>query len=432
MGETALQAAKAIGYVGAGTVEFLYENNEFYFMEMNTRLQVEHPISEYISGQDLVAWQLKVAAGEPLPLSQDELKINGHAIEVRLYAEDPQNDFLPSAGQIEQFIYPQSSAFTLDYDNSIRMDTGVRSGDEVSPYYDPMIAKLIVWGQDRNDAINKLKQTLHHTHITGLTSNVRYLEQLISLDSFAKAELNTHFIENNTKAIQQAAQLNEHNLRIHQIHCAWFLYQNRAQQKQAQRINTNDINSPWNNTFGWRLNGSNEDPIVFTQLGENQKEPAEISAQIQPLPSSNYLMLIAGHSYKITPQPHGLMISGSDVKGQIFDTCIKAQVIKTANTILVHSAAGSSEFTLAARLTIPHSDAENEHGMQAPMNGCLTEVRIQPGDSVQAGDILIIMEAMKMEHNIKAPYDGIIDQIFFNTGDLVDEGSELLSFCEAD
>ena len=432
MGETALQAAKAIGYVGAGTVEFLYEDNEFYFMEMNTRLQVEHPISEYISGQDLVAWQLKVAAGEPLPLSQSELKINGHAIEVRLYAEDPENDFLPSAGKIDKFIYPRSAAFRLDYENGIRMDTGVRSGDEVSPYYDPMIAKLIVWGQDRHDAINKLKQTLHHTHITGLTSNVRYLEQLISLASFAKAELNTHFIENNSQAIQQAAQLNEHNLRIHQIYGAWFLYQNRKQTKQAQRISSNDINSPWNNTAGWRLNGANEDPIVFTQLGKNKKDLVEISAQIQPLPSSNYLILIAGHSYKITPQTNGLMISGSDVKGQIFDTYIKAQVINTANTILVLSAAGSSEFTLATRLTIPHSNAENEQGMQAPMNGCLTEVRIQSGDSVQAGDTLIIMEAMKMEHNIKAPHDGIIDQVFFNLGDLVGEGAELLSFCEVD
>lgn len=439
MGETALQAAKAIGYVGAGTVEFLYENGEYYFMEMNTRLQVEHPVSEYISGQDLVAWQLKVAAGEPLPLTQDELEIHGHAIEVRLYAEDPSNDFLPTAGKVEQFIYPFSQSkekhFSLDYQSGLRMDTGIRSGDEVSPFYDPMIAKLIVWGEDRQDAINKLKDVLHNTHITGLTTNVRYLEQLISLPNFIDAKLDTHFIEDNSEAIQQSSMLDDHDQHLHQIFCAWSLFQNRKQSVKANAIASNDTTSPWNSRSGWRLNSADEDPVEFNSLSEFNSSENAISAQIQTLPSGKYSILINGHNYKILNhsienQHLSIMLRGTDTQGKIFDLNAKAQVIKTDDQILIHSDAGSSVFTAQPRLTIPQTDDQDDHGLHAPMNGCLTEVRIKAGDKVKSGDTLVIMEAMKMEHNIKAPHDGTIDQVFFQQGDLVDEGADLLSFKE--
>jgi 3-methylcrotonyl-CoA carboxylase alpha subunit len=434
MGEAALKAAHAIGYVGAGTVEFLYENGEFYFMEMNTRLQVEHPISEYITGQDLVAWQIKVAAGEPLPVTQNDLKIRGHAIEVRLYAEDANNDFLPTAGKIDDFIYPTShlpaSHFSLDYENGIRMDTGVDSGDEVSPFYDPMIAKLIVWGEDRSAAIRKLKGALHQTHITGLITNVRYLEKLISLDSFEQAQLDTHFVEDNSDAIKQSGMLTEQQQRLHQIFAAWHLYQQR-QEKSANEntIQSNDIHSPWKMKNGWRLNSGHADPIVL-------KVPEESSIQIQPLPSGSYSVLLAGHSYTIqapsksldSSLAFSLMIKGSGADS--LNQSIKAQVLQSADKIQVHSLYGNSEFIQPERLTISLSEEENDHGLHAPMNGCLTEVRIKSGDIVNSGDILVIMEAMKMEHSIKAPHDGVIAEVFFNEGDLIDEGTEILSFLD--
>jgi 3-methylcrotonyl-CoA carboxylase alpha subunit len=445
MGEAALQAAHAIGYVGAGTVEFLYENDEFYFMEMNTRLQVEHPISEYITGQDLVAWQINVAAGEPLPVSQDELKIHGHAIEVRLYAEDANNDFLPTAGKIDEFIYPAASHFSLDYETGIRMDTGVSSGDDVSPFYDPMIAKLIVWGEDRSIAIRKLKNALHQTHITGLISNVRYLEKLVSLESFEQARLDTHFVEDNAEAIKESGTLTEHQQRLHQIFAAWYLYQQRLKDQSDRnkcgkdKIQSNDVHSPWGMKTGWRLNSGHGDPIVLLT-------PEEVTIQIRPLPSGSYSVLFAEHNYilqapDIPKSDHGsdqqvltLTIKGSDVQANILDQSIKAQVLKSSDKsgekVEVHSHYGNSEFIQPARLTISDSEEENDHGLHAPMNGCLTEVRVQRGDQVKAGDILVIMEAMKMEHNIKAPHDGIIAEIFFNQGDLIDEGREILSFVD--
>ncbi|MEH6448796.1 MAG: biotin carboxylase N-terminal domain-containing protein [Oleispira sp.] len=446
MGEAALKAAHAIGYVGAGTVEFLYENGEFYFMEMNTRLQVEHPISEYITGQDLVAWQIKVAAGEPLPITQDDLKINGHAIEVRLYAEDPDNGFLPTAGKIDDFIYPQASSFSLDYEQGVRMDTGVDSGDEVSPFYDPMIAKLIVWGKDRSTAIRKLKNALHHTHITGLTTNVRYLEKLIGLESFELAQLDTHFVEDNAEAIKASRVLSDQQQQLHQIFAAWFLYRLRLEENGNNTIQSNDVHSPWKMKTGWRLNSSHSDPIVLLT-------PEESRIQIQPLPSGNYSVLMGEQRY-IIQAPSDLTVSSNSrglssidlnskdlsliiksidansTNKNSLNQSIKAQVLLSGDKVQVHSLYGSTEFIRPSRLTISQSEEENDHGLHAPMNGCLTEVRVQAGDAVASGDILVIMEAMKMEHTIKAPHDGTIAEIFFKQGDLIDEGREILSFLD--
>ena len=443
MGKAALQAAKAIDYVGAGTVEFLYENGEFYFMEMNTRLQVEHPVSEYISGQDLVAWQIKVAAGEVLPLRQDELTINGHAIEVRLYAEDPKNDFLPTAGTINQFLYPaQCSHFSLDYETGMRMDTGVAQGDEVSPFYDPMIAKLIVWGEDRQAAINKLQQALQQTHITGLTTNVRYLEQLISLPNFSAADsevdgadFDTHFIEKNTQAINGSEILSEHDQRLHQIFCAFYLYQQRQRLNKNPGIRSNDVNSPWQSTLGWRLNSGYEDPLLFSHATHEGSEGSLLTAQFQQLPSGKQLLFIAGHQYQIenladddSVHKQSLQIKGTDTQNNVLDCHIKAQVLEHNNQIQIHSDQGTSLFILSPRLTNRQAEEQDEQGLHAPMNGCLTEVKVTSGDIVNSGDILVIMEAMKMEHIIKAPHNGIIDQVFFRQGDLVNEGCELLSY----
>jgi 3-methylcrotonyl-CoA carboxylase alpha subunit len=358
---------------------------------------------------------------------------------VRLYAEDPDNDFLPTAGKIDDFIYPKSSHFCLDYESGIRMDTGVDSGDEVSPFYDPMIAKLIVWGKDRSHAIRKLKDALHRTHISGLTTNVRYLEKLIGLDSFAQAKLDTHFVEDNAESIKAQDLLTEHQRRLHQIIAAWQVYQQRLDNNDRHHnqnnIQSNDVHTPWNMKNGWRLNGSNCDPVILLS-------PEKIVIQFQPLPSGNYSVLLAEHRYILQAPFYlkdlsnsidmshsidvSLMIKSSDTN--TLNQAIKAQVVCNANSIQVHSLYGSSEFIKPARLNLPQTEEKNEQGLHAPMNGCLTEVKVAAGDIVSSGDILVIMEAMKMEHIIKAPHDGIIDQVFFIQGDLVNEGSELLSY----
>ena len=353
-----------------------------------------------------------------------------------MYAEDPDNGFLPTAGKIEDFIYPQASSFSLDYESGIRMDTGVDSGDEVSPFYDPMIAKLIVWGKDRSTAIRKLKDALHHTHITGLTSNVRYLDKLIGLESFEQAQLDTHFVEDNAEAIKASGILTEQQQRLHQICAAWYLYQQRLEENRQNTIASNDAHSPWNMKNGWRLNSGYSDPIILLT-------PENTAIHIQPLPSGNYSVLIGEQRYILqAPSESSTSFSSRDLSLVIksidssstnkssLSQSIKAQVLLSGDKVQVHSLYGSTEFIRPARLTVGQHAEENEQGLHAPMNGCLTEVRVKSGDQVTRGDILVIMEAMKMEHTIKAPHDGTIAEIFFKQGDLIDEGREILSFLD--
>jgi 3-methylcrotonyl-CoA carboxylase alpha subunit len=319
-----------------------------------------------------------------------------------------------------------------------------------------MIAKLIVWAADRQGAINKLKQALQQTHITGLTTNVRYLEQLISLPSFADAGIETDlehsnleikgfdtgFIEKNSNAIAEASILSEHNQRLHQILCAYYLYQQRQRintgTNSDNRIQSNDQHSPWKSTLGWRLNAGYEDPLEFYLAESDPSKELALTAQFQQLPSGKQLLLMAGQQYQIESltnstshyetQTLSLHIKSIDIETQAFDCHIKAQVLKHNKQIQVHNNAGTSLFTPTPRLSHNQTEEQNEQGLHAPMNGCLTEVKVTAGDVVNSGDILVIMEAMKMEHIIKAPHDGIIDQVFFVQGDLVDEGSELLSY----
>ena len=403
MGETALKAAKAINYEGAGTVEFLYENDEFFFMEMNTRLQVEHPVTEMITGVDLVEWQLRVAAGDALPLQQSELAINGHAMEVRLYAEDPLNDFLPTTGKIGRLLLP-----TLT--DSVRLDTGVQQGDEISPFYDPMLAKLIVHGRDRGECINRLANALNEFHILGLTQNLSFLRQVISLPAFKAGGFSTQFLDQQKDALK--SDVTSSSRQAHLKMATLFRLLGRENSEQ----------NPWLNNSSFRLNHNPSEALPLQSMGEEQAITLLGSQSVAN--QNQYRIAIAGQTSRLSG-----LLTDDRLTAQLDDQRLQAQVFQYQNCITVHSHLGTDEFVIAER-HFDTSQAQDDHGLRAPMNGTLVSVEVAVGDMVEAGQDLIIMEAMKMEHCIKAPHTGRVQEIYFSVGDLVDEGTELLQFEE--
>ena len=404
MGEAALKAAKAINYVGAGTVEFLLEpDGQFFFMEMNTRLQVEHPVTEMITKQDLVEWQLRVASGEPLPMAQEQLRIHGHAFEARVYAEDPDNDFLPSTGLLSLLQPPIESDF-------VRVDTGVLQGDSVSVYYDPMIAKLIVWDENRDKALARLAKALSEYHVEGVTTNIDFLYNLASSQPFKQAQLTTGFIEqhNDLLFVKQAPDLSE----LVPLVATYLLL------ARQQKANTNSLqpDSPWDQSQYWRLNEAHSETLQF----DLQDQVIQVTvAYLQDGWSIDY----AGKTFQCTGQLTNnhllLMINGHRSKA----------------TVVEHQH-GCSLFTpqhaVKCRLHEPdlglNDEDEHHGGFVAPMNGTVVGLQVLPNQAVSKGDTLLIMEAMKMEHALKAPADGKVKEFYYQVGDLVDGGATLLDF----
>ena len=375
MGEAAIKAARAINYEGAGTVEFLLDaQGEFFFMEMNTRLQVEHPVTEMISGQDLVEWQLRVAAGEPLPCSQAQLKINGHAFEARIYAEDPEHDFLPATGVLRSLQGPNENIH-------VRIDTGVVEGDEVSIYYDPMIAKLVVWDIDRDRALQRLTDALSRYRISGLTTNIGFLYNLATSLSFQNGDVDTGYIEEHELEIfrRRDADINY----AVPLAAAAIIKRRVEQGLEAARLST-EPNSPWHLNNSWGLPAPNL-TIQVQQATVEARADTDIS--------------LAGMTPVATDTGFDLFTP----KG--FFRCIEVA---------------------------PDLGADNEdsHGsnLNAPMNGTLVALLVNIGVAVTKGDTLLVMEAMKMEHTIVAPSDGMVTEFYFQAGELVDGGSELLAF----
>lgn len=415
MGESAIKSAQAIGYQGAGTVEFLLDvDGSFYFMEMNTRLQVEHPVTEMISGQDLVEWQLRVAAGEILPKTQQELVLNGHAFEARIYAEDPDNDFLPATGKLSLLQTPIES-------EHVRIDTGVRQGDEVSVYYDPMIAKLIVWDESREKALKRLSKALSEYRINGVTTNINFLYNLAISKPFIEEEIDTGFIEKNNDLIfQDTKQVLKNELPIAALYLLLSIH--KTAQQNAQK--SNDPHSPWHNANAWRLNEAHTHKLTLAHSSEEYRIEVE---QKRHGSDAYYLVSINGEQY--------------DCQGTINEDVItvninghrsQATVSFTDNTISLYLENGVFTFTqIKADCGQDQSD-DNHGGLTAPMNGTMVSVLVNAGDTVVQGQPLLIMEAMKMEHTIKAPSNGTINEIFFEAGDMVDGGAELLAFSASD
>ena len=412
MGEAAVTAAKAINYVGAGTVEFLLDRDgSFYFMEMNTRLQVEHPVTELISGQDLVEWQLQVAAGQPLPLQQDELELQGHALEARIYAEDPDNDFLPATGKLTYLRTPLEN-------RHVRIDSGVREGDEVSVYYDPMIAKLIVWDVSRERALARMSQALLEFRVAGMKTNTAFLKRLVDHPAFQQAELDTGFIEKHHAELfaAQGGSAGEHrNIAIAALYVLLLQEQSRAAEARA----SSDPHSPWFSLSGWRMNESNRQRIELSKPDADQ-DNIEVTAEQT---DTGYLLSFSGEKMVAAGR-----LENDRLTVNLNGHSSTVNAVESECHITLFTEQGVCEYIWHKPGLEEHEFAEDEGSLTAPMNGTIVAVLAAAGTAVEADQGLVVMEAMKMEYTIRAPARGTVTDVFFSEGDLVDEGAQLVAF----
>ena len=408
MGAAAVAAAQAVGYVGAGTVEFIAEQDgRFYFMEMNTRLQVEHPVTEAITGQDLVEWQLRVAAGQPLPLGQTQLAMRGHAIEARICAENPDANFLPATGTLQVARWPAHVAFQAD-DEQPRVDTGFVEGDAISPWYDSMIAKLIVWGEDRAQALARLDAALRDTHLVGLHTNVGFLRRVVGSRSFAQADLDTALIEREREVLFNAPGLP----------LAWavagMVSHLLAQEAQGQGAD------PWSHTDGWRAHGLSRRRLSFERAGERHEvllERTHDGLSVLTLQGERLAMQARVQSDTPGEPRHDIRMGGHRQSLSVY---------AVGGRFSVFGPAGHAVLELLDPARGAGDAAGAVGGLVAPMPGKLMSLLVSPGQAVRQGQALAVMEAMKMEHTISAPRDGVVAEWLHAAGDQVAEGAELL------
>ncbi|WP_445778272.1 acetyl/propionyl/methylcrotonyl-CoA carboxylase subunit alpha [Shewanella sp.] len=417
MGNAAVAAAKAIDYVGAGTVEFLLDtDNSFYFMEMNTRLQVEHPVTEMVTGQDLVKWQLVVASGGELPLRQDEVRIHGHSFEVRIYAEDPQNEFLPASGKLNFLREPEQN-------RHVRIDSGIRENDVISNFYDPMIAKLIVWDESRPRALQRLVHALESYQISGLKHNIEFLANIAEHPAFAAADFCTDFIERfGDTLIGDAAIEADTALAL----AGLFQVLSRKQAAKTLAINSADPHSPWGLVSGFRLNSSSVHHVSLLT------DTATVTQQ------HDLVITAVGEQYQLCLNEQVLNLAG-ELKADLLLAEInghksKVPVSHQGDDFTLFLPSGSYHFKAilaqVAEEVVNHADK-----LKAPMNGTVVTHLVEVGEQVKAGQGLLVMEAMKMEYTIEAPYDGVVSEFYFQSGELVSDGAQLLNVepltCEA-
>ncbi|NNH36723.1 acetyl/propionyl/methylcrotonyl-CoA carboxylase subunit alpha [Acinetobacter sp. NIPH 2377] len=402
MRQAAIDAARAVDYVGAGTVEFIVEQDgTAYFMEMNTRLQVEHPVTEMITGVDLVEWQLRVAFGEPLPKQQDQLKIQGHAIEARVYAEEPEKGFIPAIGQISYLHYPEQN-------QHVRVDSGIVQGDEISTYYDPMIAKLIVWGENREAALLQMHHALGQFHVDGLGNNIAFLDRIIRCDSFKNAELDTNLIQREDEFLFKnipslkpelvvATALTELLLRF-------------SKNKPAS-------NPVWQSETLWRVNISPSYAIKL-KLDEALFQ-VNLSAEKQ-----GFVAEYQGEKFHIS----GQLLNSNSAHFSINGKQDKIAFSQNAQGLTIFKNGQSHKFAYLNQKFSSEDAQSTEGNLKAPMPGVITQVLVAANDQVKKDDVLMTLEAMKMEYSIRAPHDGIIATSYFQAGDQVKAGDELVEF----
>ncbi|MDP2256095.1 MAG: biotin/lipoyl-containing protein, partial [Polaromonas sp.] len=405
MGLAAVAAARAVNYVGAGTVEFIVEQHadgsmNFFFMEMNTRLQVEHPVTEAITGLDLVEWQLRVAFGQPLPLAQEQLRINGHAIEARICAENPDNNFLPTTGTLHVYGKPVCTAFERGL---VRIDDGVREGDTISPFYDSMVAKLIVHGQTREEALARLDEALAQTRIVGLSTNVQFLRYVVRSPSFAQANLDTALIPR-----EEAVLFKQEPVGL-PMAAAAAIAQTLLGEKATEG------SDPFSRRDGWQTHGVTQRPFEFDFHGEHAK------AALTYL-HDGALQLTVGD----VSGPLVFAQGGQGIDIQFAGQRLTAAVYTQGEVDHVFTARGATQIT-ALDLLAHAGESHTEGGrLTAPMPGKILSFSVKAGDKVSKGQPLAVMEAMKMEHTIAAPADGVVEELLYAPGDQVTEGSELL------
>ncbi|WP_312968725.1 acetyl/propionyl/methylcrotonyl-CoA carboxylase subunit alpha [Acinetobacter gerneri] len=398
--QAAVDAAKAVNYVGAGTVEFIVEQDgTAYFMEMNTRLQVEHPVSEMITGVDLVEWQLRVAYGEPLPKQQDQLKINGHAIEARVYAEEPEKGYLPAIGQISYLHYPEQN-------QNVRIDSGIIQGDEITTFYDPMIAKLIVWGENRQAALVQMQHALGQFYVDGLGNNIAFLDRIIRSESFKTANLDTNLIQREDDFLFKKIATASPDTKVAAAFISLLL--------KFSAVPNNPI---WQNHKLWRVNLNSSYTVKLEYLNE--------TIQVEFTQEQNtYLAKFQDQTFEISGEladknTLSLLINGKQIK-QAFN--------QNQDGLTLYQNGQSFIFGYIKQNFAAADTQDNEANLKAPMPGVITQVLVEKNATVKKDDVLITLEAMKIEYSIRAPRDGVISQAFFQVGDQVKAGDELVEF----
>ncbi len=403
MGKAAVAAAKAIGYRGAGTVEFIVgADREFFFMEMNTRLQVEHPVTEMITGEDLVEWQLRVASGEPLPLRQDEILTGGHAIEVRICAESPANGFLPETGRVAVLRSPPEAP-------DLRLDTGIREGDAVSVFYDSMIGKLVAWGDGREEAARRLHEALARTEILGVRTNLAFLERLVAHPAFLAGETDTGFIERHRADLLPPPG----DVPLEALVAA------------AARVHLDERRaaaggSPWDDAGGWRLN------LPATRAIEFRREDGTSVTVHAAMGADHAQVEVAGKSHRVTLGPG----DGERLQLALDDETYFARVARHGELLSVSTPAGRHELTLVDPFHYEPADLLPDARLTALMPGRVVKLLARDGDTVAKGQSLMILEAMKMEHTIVSPRDGIVARMAYAEGELVPADALLVAFRE--
>ena len=389
MGKAACDAARAVGYEGAGTVEFIVDGEKglsadgFYFMEMNTRLQVEHPVTELISGTDLVEWQLLVASGKPLPLAQEDLHITGHAVEARVYAEDPQTGFLPSTGPLALVSFPEG----------VRADSGVETGDEISPYYDPMIAKLIAHGETRDDALDKLKSALENTVIAGPKTNIQFLVKLIDNHGFRLENFDTGLIDENLEELTSNAE------RGRALTAAGIIALIKSQQANIAARSGGKTNSPW------AVNDAFSGGQIRTQTFRYIEDGEASSSTIQFVGDKIHVLDVDRNI--VQPSSDAVLVDAGD---HLY-AYLQGQQIKLEEYI-------ASKFVGSGS-----SGGVSDGVVRVPMHGKIISVSVREGDEVEEGDLLFAVEAMKMEHAVIAPISGIVAEFALTIGEQMGEGA---------